>query len=219
MSPCWLSHSKPTGSSLAKLKVMVAVWPAPTTDLLLVMVRVGAWVSMASTASVAALLGLPATSVNWALFMPMRKLPLTPLVALTTSKYHRPWVSGMGSKLTKLALVRARSLALRLSMASLTLTTKLATGLARLITVSSTRVMLTVGAVLSITTATVWLAALPAWSVLVTLTPYWPSAKVDRSALRRPLLSLKLMPVCTCWAALRTTAWRVGVLVTLSLVV
>ena len=57
------------------------------------------------------------------------------------------------------------------TMASLTATTKLATGLAWLTGLLSTRVMLTVGAVLSITTFTVWLVVLPAWSVLLTLTP------------------------------------------------
>ena len=102
--------------------------------------------------------------------MPMLRLPLTPLLALTTNKYHRPWVSGMGSKLTKLAWVRDRSSAVKPTMASLTATTKLATGLAWLTGLLSTRVMLTVGAVLSITTFTVWLVVLPAWSVLLTLT-------------------------------------------------
>ena len=101
----------------------------------------------------------------------MRKLPLTPLVALTTSKDHRPWVSGMGSKLTKLALVSAKSSAVKPTIASLTATTKLTTGLAWLTGLLSTRVMLTVGAVLSITTLTVWLALLPAWSVPLTFTP------------------------------------------------
>ena len=62
MSPCWLSHSNPTGSSLAKLKVMVAVWPAPSSDLSLVMVSVGDKVSMVRLASAAALV-LPARSL------------------------------------------------------------------------------------------------------------------------------------------------------------
>ena len=153
---------------MAKLKVMVAVWPAPTTVLLLVMVSVGAWVSMLTAGPLAAACGLPATSVADALGRPTLTWPLTPVLALTTNRYHRPLVSGTGSRLTKLALVRAKSLPVRPTMGSLRATMKLAVFLFCVNTPVSTRVMATVGGVLSITRPMLWLALLPAWSVLVT---------------------------------------------------
>ena len=62
MSPVLPSQSKPTGSSV-KVKVMLAVCPLPKSGLSLLMVMVGASVSMLRIGVVAAAPGFPAASV------------------------------------------------------------------------------------------------------------------------------------------------------------
>ena len=78
-----------------------------------------------------------------------------------------------------------------------------------------------VGAVWSTLTLVLCTAALPAWSVLVTLTVYTPSGSADRLADRflgvAALLLLQLTPDTTAPAVLVTSTLIAGLAVTASL--